>query len=317
MPDVDDDLARRIDDLLPQTQCRQCGFQGCRPYADAMVQGTPHNLCPPGGTALQERLAALLGRPSLPLVIPAGVAPGIRQVAFIREEECIGCAKCIEACPVDAIVGARQFMHTVINHECTGCELCVEPCPVDCIDLIRRPEQAQTLTDGTRFHARERYQARQARLASRAADKPPIRPQKTRLPPLDTLPESSVNQRKAAYQKARAQHRQIASAIDHLRRHGQTPLPEHLAQAQAKEAEVAELQAQLNAALAATKQVLRDHGLDLGQLKLAATRSELALRHAMNNKANQTEVDALRQQRDVDQARLVATMQGSGLADPD
>ena len=131
-----DPIVEQIDALLPQTQCGQCGHPGCRPYAEAIAAGEEHNRCPPGGEATVEALSQLLGREVLPLDAEEGVDVGVKKVAFIREDECIGCTKCIQACPVDAIVGAAKLMHTVIADECTGCDLCVEPCPVDCIDMI-------------------------------------------------------------------------------------------------------------------------------------------------------------------------------------
>ena len=121
-----------IDALLPQTQCGKCGHPGCKPYAEGIANGEAINKCPPGGDATIHALAQLLDVPELPLELPA-VPP---QIALIREAECIGCTKCIQACPVDAIVGAAKQMHTVIVSECTGCDLCVEPCPVDCIDML-------------------------------------------------------------------------------------------------------------------------------------------------------------------------------------
>ena len=131
LPANADDLVERVNDLLPQTQCAQCGYPGCRPSASAIVDGTAAiNLCPPGGEATVRRLADLLGREAMPLVEPAEPS-----VAVIDESLCIGCLHCRNACPVDAIVGAPHFMHTVIESECTGCELCVAPCPVDCISM--------------------------------------------------------------------------------------------------------------------------------------------------------------------------------------
>lgn len=126
-------LVERIDRLLPQTQCGQCGFEGCRPYAEALARGEAGiDHCPPGGDAGARALAKLLGVPTLPYDRERGECkPGI--VAVIIEADCIGCTKCIQACPVDAIVGASKLMHTVIAPLCTGCELCVAPCPVDCI----------------------------------------------------------------------------------------------------------------------------------------------------------------------------------------
>ena len=131
LPADSDELAEKINELLPQTQCAQCGYPGCRPYAAAIVDGSaPINLCPPGGDDTVRRLANLLGRPELPLAEQPEPS-----VAVIDEALCIGCVHCRNACPVDAIVGAQQLMHTVIASECTGCELCVAPCPVDCISM--------------------------------------------------------------------------------------------------------------------------------------------------------------------------------------
>lgn len=131
-----DTLADRIDALLPQTQCTKCGYQGCRPYAEAIASGeADFNQCPPGGEAGIDALAALLGRNPKPLNPVNGTERPIR-VAVIREAECIGCTKCIQACPVDAIVGANKWMHTVLLDDCTGCDLCLPPCPVDCIDMV-------------------------------------------------------------------------------------------------------------------------------------------------------------------------------------
>jgi Na+-translocating ferredoxin:NAD+ oxidoreductase subunit B len=130
-----DPVLERINDLLPQTQCGQCGYPGCKPYAEAIASGDAINKCPPGGEKTILNLADLLNLQALPLDQTYGHEE-IKKVAFIREAECIGCAKCIPACPVDAILGAPKFMHTVIESECTGCDLCIDPCPVDCIDLI-------------------------------------------------------------------------------------------------------------------------------------------------------------------------------------
>ena len=129
-------LAQRIDALLPQTQCTQCGYDGCRPYSEAIAAGEADiNQCPPGGDVGVEMLAALLAREPKPLN-PANGLYRPPQVAVIDEETCIGCTKCIQACPVDAIVGASKRRHTVIASWCTGCELCLPPCPVDCIALL-------------------------------------------------------------------------------------------------------------------------------------------------------------------------------------
>jgi electron transport complex protein RnfB len=129
-------LADRIDALLPQTQCTRCGYAGCRPYAEALAAGEAEiDQCPPGGDATAAALAALLGRAPRP-VNPVHGREGPPRVAVIDEAVCIGCAKCLPACPTDAIVGARRQLHTVIAAECTGCELCIPPCPVDCIAMV-------------------------------------------------------------------------------------------------------------------------------------------------------------------------------------
>lgn len=133
-----DPLVEQIDDILPQTQCGQCGYPGCRPYAEAIANGDAINKCPPGGDTAIRKLADLMGVDAKPL--DAAQQESEKKVAFIREDECIGCTKCIQACPVDAIVGATRQMHTVISDECTGCDLCVDPCPVDCIDMLPVPE---------------------------------------------------------------------------------------------------------------------------------------------------------------------------------
>lgn len=131
-----DPLVEQIDSLLPQTQCGQCGYPGCRPYAQAIANGDGINKCPPGGHTTINALAHLLDVEAPPLDEEHGEESEVKKVAFIREDECIGCTKCIQACPIDAILGAAKQMHTVIASECTGCDLCVEPCPVDCIDMI-------------------------------------------------------------------------------------------------------------------------------------------------------------------------------------
>lgn len=128
-------IVEQIDAILPQTQCGQCGYPGCRPYAEAIANGDMINKCPPGGESTIHALADLLDIEAPPLDAEHGEEKP-RQVAVIREAECIGCTKCIQACPVDAILGAAKQMHTVIADECTGCDLCLDPCPVDCIDMV-------------------------------------------------------------------------------------------------------------------------------------------------------------------------------------
>jgi len=129
-------IVDQIDHLLPQTQCGQCSYPGCKPYAEAIANGEKINKCPPGGESTIIALADLLGVEPEPLDAEHGAEKDGPMVALIREDECIGCTKCIQACPIDAIMGAAKQMHTVIIDECTGCDLCVEPCPVDCIDMV-------------------------------------------------------------------------------------------------------------------------------------------------------------------------------------
>ena len=131
-----DPVVDQVDSLLPQTQCGQCNFAGCRPYAEAIVEGLADiNQCPPGGEQTIRALADLLGRDPKPLN-PENGEEKISTVAVIDEDTCIGCTLCIQACPVDAILGGPKQMHTVIASECTGCDLCLEPCPVDCITMV-------------------------------------------------------------------------------------------------------------------------------------------------------------------------------------
>ncbi len=130
-----DPLVEQLDALLPQTQCGQCGYPGCKPYADAVANGEAINKCAPGGDATIKKIADLMGVEVQPLDESHAV-DNTPKVAFIIEEDCIGCTKCIQACPVDAITGAAKQMHTIISDECTGCDLCVAPCPVDCIKMI-------------------------------------------------------------------------------------------------------------------------------------------------------------------------------------
>jgi len=144
LPQNPDSPAARVNAMLPQSQCGQCGYPGCRPYAEAIVNGAADiNQCAPGGDALVSALARLLGRPAARLDPRFGVHEP-PSVAVIDEDACIGCAICIAACPVDAIIGAPQFSHTVIRDACTGCKLCVAPCPVDCIDMVALREANAT-----------------------------------------------------------------------------------------------------------------------------------------------------------------------------
>lgn len=161
-------LIERIDAILPQTQCQQCGFTGCKPYAVAIAEGRADiNQCPPGGDDGIYQLAKLLGVKPKPLNTSHGI-PKPKATAFIDESNCIGCTFCIRVCPVDAIAGAAKQMHTVITAECTGCELCIAPCPMDCIRMIpvqktNVPNQHAKKEAADR--ARARYQFRLQRLA--------------------------------------------------------------------------------------------------------------------------------------------------------
>jgi electron transport complex protein RnfB len=161
------DIAARIDALLPQTQCTRCGYTGCKPYAEAIARGEAQiNQCPPGGASTIRALAILLHRPILDLN-PLNGTEEPPRVAWIDESRCIGCARCLAPCPVDAIVGAAKYLHTVLIDRCTGCELCLPPCPVDCIEMRPGPVPAPDQP----LHNRRRFEAHTARLLSRAAER--------------------------------------------------------------------------------------------------------------------------------------------------
>jgi electron transport complex protein RnfB len=208
-------LIQRIDALLPQTQCGKCGHPGCKPYAEGIASGESINKCPPGGSETIAALAELLKVPVLELDISRGSAPA--QIAYIREAECIGCTKCIQACPVDAIVGAAKLMHTVIVDECTGCDLCVAPCPVDCIEMRPLPlatvlpivgglafsleEQQARATKRNR--ARRRFEQRNARLQREELQK--IAERQARAQRVAQPSEVTLNPVQAALERVRAQ----------------------------------------------------------------------------------------------------------------
>lgn len=206
-------LVDRIDDVLPQTQCRQCGFDGCRPYAEAIAGGEAINRCPPGGKRVLRQLARLTGRPIVPLDTSRGRHKP-RQIAFIDEARCIGCTLCIQACPVDAIVGAPKLMHTVVADLCTGCELCLPPCPVDCILLAPRPWRAFDFLPGARRAeadaARARYEKRRMRLRREQAERLAARSAHSRAAPGGSDPQARKHAIvQAALERAR---RQLATA---------------------------------------------------------------------------------------------------------
>ena len=205
-------LADRIDAVLPQTQCTKCGFSGCRPYAEAIAAGTAGiNQCPPGGAIGIDRLAAVTGRPPLPLNPSHGVERPL-HVAVIDESLCIGCTLCIQACPVDAIVGAARVMHTVVAEWCNGCDLCVAPCPMDCIAMVPVLPVRAWNDDDARW-SRARYEARGKRLAVERAEREQslLLKAQSRLVELsgrdDLAPEESARKRavvQAAIERARA-----------------------------------------------------------------------------------------------------------------
>lgn len=191
-------LIQRIDALLPQTQCGKCGHPGCKPYAQGIAQGEAINKCPPGGAETIAALASLLRVPVLQLDTDRGQAPP--QVAYIREAECIGCTKCIQACPIDAILGAAKLMHSVIIDECTGCDLCVAPCPVDCIEMHPLPANVIPIVGGLaqneeqfnarnqkREHARKRFESRDERLRHEELHRQAERLARAQRPPAATL----------------------------------------------------------------------------------------------------------------------------------
>jgi Na+-translocating ferredoxin:NAD+ oxidoreductase subunit B len=164
-------LIERLDQILPQTQCQRCGYPACRPYAEAMASGEASpNRCPPGGQQGVEDLAALLGQPTTPLELERGT-PGVSFIVRIDPDYCIGCTKCIRACPVDAIIGANKRMHSIIADRCTGCELCIPPCPTDCITLVPRTQPKWSA--GEASEARNRYLNRSARLLRDGFDAEP------------------------------------------------------------------------------------------------------------------------------------------------
>jgi len=211
-------LADRLDALLPQTQCRRCGFDGCRPYAEALATGeTAPNRCPPGGVATLAALAAELAitapEPDRS-VWPAERAPAsFHQVARIDEAICIGCYKCVLACPVDAIIGTRKFLHTVLADDCSGCELCLPPCPVDCITMEPRDEAATLPPDTTPAVTPTRARRWRSQHDAR----------RERLMREDAARDEARRQRRAATMKDQAQTYDLAAAIARARARKETP----------------------------------------------------------------------------------------------
>lgn len=170
-------LVEQIDALLPQTQCTECGFNGCLPYAQALAKGSaPIDRCPPGGVETVLALGALLHQDATPFLEKVAHAERKPALAFIHESQCIGCTKCIQACPVDAIIGSAKRMHSILTTECTGCGLCIEPCPVDCIEM--QPVQSATYDKAL---ARARFNARAIRSLREKQEKEKIYQEKRRI----------------------------------------------------------------------------------------------------------------------------------------
>ena len=217
-----DALAQQIDALLPQTQCTRCGYQGCKPYAEAIARGEARiNQCPPGGAAGIVKLADLLKTLPLPLNPANGVEKPL-EVALIDESLCIGCTLCIQACPVDAILGAAKQMHTVLNTWCTGCELCIAPCPVDCITMVP-VIPAHVWNDADALLARTRYYARNERLAQDKREREARLAAKTTS---STLPAGTVLSDTEAKKKAI-----IAAAVERARLQREAAQPKNTAPA--------------------------------------------------------------------------------------
>ncbi|MDG5977919.1 hypothetical protein H010_21886 [Hydrogenophaga taeniospiralis CCUG 15921] len=210
------DLARRIDAALPQTQCTRCGYPDCARYAQAIADGEAGiNQCPPGGVEGVARLAAITGKPAQPLS-PANGVEGPLTVAVIDEDWCIGCTLCIKACPTDAIVGSNKLMHTVIEPYCTGCELCIPVCPVDCISLeIVSGERTgwQAWSPAQATLARKRYEERAVRLVREQAEHDRVLEAKARMKYAD-LEAHSQHTDPAVLDKKRAV---IAAALERAR----------------------------------------------------------------------------------------------------
>ncbi len=187
-----------INAQLPQTQCGDCGYSGCKPYATAILENHENiDLCLPGGVEVLQKLGELLNQPVAHLEKDMQKRAKPKRLAFIRESECIGCTKCIQACPVDAIFGASKQMHTVIAAECTGCALCVEPCPMDCIDML--PTENQVYEPE---HAKMRFEARNSRLENLAQKKREKHLKKTHAAELSR--DEKLKAKKAAIQAALA-----------------------------------------------------------------------------------------------------------------
>jgi electron transport complex protein RnfB len=318
-------LIQRIDALLPQTQCGKCGHPGCKPYAEGIASGEPINKCPPGGNETIAALAELLEVPVLQLDITRGSAPA--QIAYIREAECIGCTKCIQACPIDAIVGAAKLMHTVIIDECTGCDLCVAPCPVDCIEMRPLPSntvlpivgglaltpqarQARTLK---RDHARRRFEQRNARLqredqqkiAERLTRQRAAQPAQAAVDPVQAALER-VRTQKAANADAALKKARIDVAMSRAQLHkslkafGHPPTFEQQSQLivlqqqfEAAEQNLAQLESAAPPAPAPTVAAVSSTDADLKRAKIQLAMRRAELKKAQANQAPAQQIEAL------------------------
>lgn len=298
-------LIQRIDALLPQTQCGKCGHPGCKPYAEGIAKGEAINKCPPGGQETIAGLAQLLSVPLLELDTSRGNAPA--QIAYIREAECIGCTKCIQACPVDAIVGAAKLMHTVIIDECTGCDLCVAPCPVDCIEMrpplgtvvlvggVASNDKERFERDAKRSRARRRFEQRNARLQREETHKLAERLARSkRSAPVEAMPTDAANAaRDAAVKKARINVTMSRAQLHKsLKAFGHPPTFEQqsqlvVLQQQFEAAEQALTALEINSAPAAEQPNSKTADLKRAKIQLAMRRAEL-------KKAQDQQADAQR-----------------------
>jgi electron transport complex protein RnfB len=316
-------LIQRIDALLPQTQCGKCGHPGCKPYAEGIVNGEPINKCPPGGSETIKALAELLKVPVLELDASRGSAPA--QIAYIREAECIGCTKCIQACPVDAIIGAAKLMHTVIIDECTGCDLCVAPCPVDCIEMRPLPMatvlpivgglafsvEEQRARAAKRNHARHRFEQRNARLQreeqQKAADRQAraqraAQPREVSVDPVQAALER-VHAQKAANADAALKKAKIDLAMSRaqlnksLKAFGHPPTFEQQSQLivlqqqfEAAEKALAQLESTAPLVSAPVAAPAKNADLNRAKIQLAMRRAELKKAQANEAPAEQIEI---------------------------
>ena len=307
---------------MPQTQCGKCGHPGCKPYAEGIAQGEAINKCPPGGQETIAGLAQLLRVPVLELDTSRGEAPA--QIAYIREAECIGCTKCIQACPVDAIVGAAKLMHTVLIDECTGCDLCVAPCPVDCIEMrptatvlpmvggMAANDQQRHERGLKRDRARRRYEQRNARLQREEAQKLAERLARAKRS-VPVLPVESGSAQDAAIKKAK-----ITVAMSRAQLHkslkafGHPPTFEQQSQLIVLQQQYEAAEQALAALEPGTASKVVDTTMNMADLKRA--KIQLAMRRAQLKKAQDLNADAQQlaeAQRNLDEAQRQVDAHGN------